>query len=284
MNHHERCRTKYPVVLVHGIALRDDMPLLDSWGRIPETLKAAGASVHHGGQDSWNTHESSAAELKSKLEEVLVMTGAEKLNLIAHSKGGLEARYLISNLGMADKVASLTTVSSPHHGTRVADLMMGEIPDSLGLLRFNLFKFLAQKLGFRALDLLGRITGDQRPQARGAIGELTHAHMQTFNRSVVDAPGVYYQSYGTVMKRSLDDPFFALTNGLLLREGEGENDGLVSSSSCQWGKFRGLILPKDPSRGLSHGDMVDYRGTWVTGIDIPDVYATMVEELKTMGF
>ena len=59
--------------------------------------------------------------IKRSILEVLTKTGAEKVNLIAHSKGGMEARYMIKVLGMNTHVASLTTISTPHHGSKTMD-------------------------------------------------------------------------------------------------------------------------------------------------------------------
>jgi len=47
---------------------------------------------------------------------------ARKVHVLAHSMGGLDARYAIARLGLAGKVASLVTVGTPHRGTPVADL------------------------------------------------------------------------------------------------------------------------------------------------------------------
>jgi len=279
-----RCQTKHPIILLHGIGYRDDMFLLASWGRIPDALRAEGAEVYLGGLDAWNSHENSAAKLKPKVEAVLQETGAGKVNLIAHSKGGLEARYLIAKLGMGAQVASLTTVCTPHQGSLVADVVTGLIPDRSGLLRFNLLRWLGQKLGFKALDFLARLTGDHSPQARLALDGLTRPSMERFNREVVDDPGVYYQSYGTLMRGPADDPVFAATYSLLLLEQQGDNDGVVPVASCQWGNFRGLIAQSDPGTGLSHADLVDYRGSLVQGIDIPQVYVGMVDDLRQRGF
>ncbi|MFZ4698776.1 MAG: esterase/lipase family protein [Candidatus Methylumidiphilus sp.] len=279
-----RCDTKYPIILLHGLGYRDDMFLLASWGRIPDVLRAEGAQVSLGGLDAWNTIENNVAQLKPCVDAAIAQTGAGKVNLIAHSKGGLEARYLISKLGMGTKVASLTTVCTPHRGTAVADLLAGDIPDRSGLLRFNLVHLLARKFGFKPFDFLARITGDKRPDADGAIRQLTRTFMDGFNQTVRDVPGVYYQSYGTAMKAASDDPMFAATHSWLLLEQPGENDGVVPAASCQWGNFRGFIAKPDPRRGISHADMVDYRGRLVKDIDIPAVYVGMVEELKQLGF
>ncbi|ANE57469.1 triacylglycerol lipase [Methylomonas sp. DH-1] len=277
------CRTLYPIVLLHGVGYRDDMLMLNSWGRIPKRLEAAGASVFQGGLDAWNSHQSSALALKPTIERILSQTGSTKVNIIAHSKGGLEARYLISKLDMTDKVASLTTICTPHRGSAVADLVAGDIPDTENLLSINFFKRLAQRFGFAAMDILARITGDKSPQAGMAIRQLTRSYLAEFNRQVPDMPGVYYQSYGTVMRRAIDDPVFAATQVLLQRT-EGDNDGMVSTLSCQWGRFRGLVGASNPDRGLSHGDLVDYRGVLLTHFDIPSAYLDIVSDLKQQGF
>lgn len=277
------CQTQYPIVLLHGVGYRDDMLLFNAWGRIPKILEAAGARVFPGGLDAWNTHENSAIALKPQIEAILTHTDSAKVNIIAHSKGGLEARYLISKLDMADKVASLTTVCTPHHGTAVADLIVGDIPDTRRLLSFTFLKRLARKFGFGAMDMLARITGDKSPQAGAAIKQLTRDYLTEFNRLVTDMPGVYYQSYGTVMHRAIDDPLFAVTHAWLM-EAEGENDGMVSTQSCQWGEFRGLVGGPDSAAGLSHADLVDYRGVLVSHVDIPGIYAEIVGDLKQRGF
>ena len=58
----------------------------------------------------------SGEELARRLRDVLRETGAEKVNIIAHSKGGLDSRWAITKLGLAPQVASLTTINTPHRG------------------------------------------------------------------------------------------------------------------------------------------------------------------------
>ena len=53
--------------------------------------------------------------------QIIQKTGCEKVNIIAHSKGGLESRYAISQLGLSPYVASLTTINTPHHGCTFVD-------------------------------------------------------------------------------------------------------------------------------------------------------------------
>jgi triacylglycerol lipase len=206
--------------------------------------------------------------LKDNIEKILAETGAGKVNLIAHSKGGLEGRYMISRLGMADKVASYSSVCTPHRGTSAAEFG----------LKLSLFKY---KLEFKAIDLFARWLGDKSPNSYMAIEELTRANMAEFNRNTPDAPGVYYQSFGAAMKSFLDEPFFSLTYWVIKKH-EGANDGIVSTSSCPWGEFRGLVQGK--GAGISHLGMVDFKKHDIAGVNIPGFYVSLVADLKILGF
>ena len=69
----ERCRTRYPLLLAHGLNCRDHWPL-DYWGRIPEALRAEGAVVYLGGQDAWGSVEGNARQLQAVLLRALEET------------------------------------------------------------------------------------------------------------------------------------------------------------------------------------------------------------------
>lgn len=121
------CRLKYPILLVHGIALPDDMKLVPYWGAIPDSLRSRGATVFMSNHNAWAEHKVAARILKDRVEQIIAQTGAQKVNIIAHSKGGIESRYMISCLDMADKVASLTTISTPHRGSKIADYLFKKL-------------------------------------------------------------------------------------------------------------------------------------------------------------
>ncbi|MCM1578837.1 MAG: triacylglycerol lipase, partial [Ruminococcus sp.] len=107
---------KYPIVLAHGMGFRDD-GIIGYWGRIPKALEARGERIFYSGSDGNGNVEGNALQMKESVDRALAVTGAEKVNIIAHSKGGLEARYLISSLGYGKRTASLTTLSTPHNGS-----------------------------------------------------------------------------------------------------------------------------------------------------------------------
>ncbi|MBU1081219.1 MAG: hypothetical protein KKB59_12090, partial [Spirochaetes bacterium] len=180
------CATRYPVVLVHGIALRSDNGLAPYFPGIQERLEAGGCRVAVADVDAWGTIEANAAQLVSAVREACLDFGADKVNIIAHSKGGLDARYAISVLGLADSVASLTTLATPHRGSFWAGFLLSEA-------RWP--KELAGSLA----DAFGTLAGDERARALEAGSQLSIEAMEAFNAAVPDAPGVLYQSYAGVV-------------------------------------------------------------------------------------
>lgn len=265
---------KYPVLLVHGMGFRDNK-LIGYWGRIPNALKEAGCDVYLGHQDSNADIETNAEHLARRIDQILAKTGAEKINIIAHSKGGLDCRYALSNLGAGDQVASLTTISTPHHGSKTMDLLM-RLPDPL--IRFT---------GF-CTDCWSRLLGDKKPNSYKVFRAFTTEAAQKFNADTPDCDGVMYQSYAFVMKSPFSDMFLWLPNCIIGRI-EGENDGLLTPEAVKWGNFRGVYRGAG-RRGISHCDEIDLRRrplskTGGDGIsDIVDFYIELVSELAAQGF
>ena len=269
------CDTKYPIMLIHGAGFRD-RKYLNYWGRIPSALTKQGAMLFYGHQDSWGSVEYNAGIIKDNLNKIIAETNIEKVNIIAHSKGGLEARYMISSLGMADKVASLTTIATTHHGSKTIDLFC-KLPESL------------YKLASFFTNIFFRMLGDKKPDFFSASRQFTTLNMKNFNEQNPDAPSVYYQSYAAVMKNPFSDLILFWPN-LFVWLIEGENDGLVTPESAKWTNFKG-ILRGTTLRGISHADEVDARRMNYTRkiasetvSDIREVYVKIVSDLKQMGF
>lgn len=266
------CKTRYPILLLHGAGFRDlKRPFY--WGRIPDALEAHGAALYYGRQDCWASVGDNAQFLKGRLLKILEETGAEKVNIIAHSKGGLEARVLASGLGMGDKIASITTVGTPHRGSRVIDRLL-EAPRPL----FSLAAL--------AVNNWIRLIGDRKPDFLAVCQGFSTAAMAAFNRAYPDHPQVFYQSYACVMAAPWSDIYLGTAN-LIIQWLEGDNDGLVSASSAQWGQAS-HVLHGPGGRGISHLDEVDFRrrpfkqrGKGI--LDICDVYVEMVQDLKARG-
>lgn len=265
---------KYPILLVHGMGFTDGKRRR-YWGRIPQILALKGCKVFFGMQDCNGTIQNNAYQLSQSLQRVLKETNVKKVNIIAHSKGGLEARYLVSKLGLSESVASITFISTPHRGSVTVD----KIIRLFGPLVF---------LGSKFVDLWHRILGDKKPNTYKAICSLQTKIALAFNAEVLDSPNVYYQSYAFVMKHFYSDFSFFVTN-LVVKLFEGANDGLLAPSAVKWGEFRG-VFSGTGNRGISHMDEVDFRRKKLSkksgeGIqDITEIYLEILHNLVRLGF
>lgn len=266
----QECRTKYPILLVHGVFFRD-FCFFNYWGRIPAELKRNGAVLFYGCQQSAASVAKCGEELTARIKQILLETGCEKVNIIAHSKGGLDSRYAISECGAAPYVASLTTINTPHRGCIFADYLLEHIPD-------HICSQVAAKYN-AALTLLG----DPRPDFMEAVQDLTASACTGRNDKLSDSPQVYYQSVGTKMNSAASGRFPLNMSYPMVKHFDGANDGLVSVDSMKWGSnFTYLTVPA--GRGISHGDMIDLNRENIDGFDVREFYVNLVHQLKERGF
>ena len=256
---------KYPIVLVHGIVAHDRGGIINFWGRIPNILKENNVKVFLGNTDSWGNYESNAKILKATVDKILDETKSEKVNIIAHSKGGIDSRYFIRKYNYGDKVASLTTISTPHHGAEIADLIYKQ----------NIVHSAVVK---KALMIFGKLYGDINPDLYNVNYQLTTEKMKEFNENVEPDHKVYYQSIYTTMKNSFDDLMFFYSHWYI-HNVCGESDGIVSEYSAKWGNNIMKI-----EGGISHAEIIDYKKKKISGINIPDIYIKIVNELSKKGF
>jgi triacylglycerol lipase len=240
------CATRWPLLLVHGVGLHDNRRFR-YWGRIPEALVGHGARVHYGLQDAWGSYENNAHMLRATLLNITAQQGCEKVNIIAHSKGGLDTRVLASMEDCASRIASLTTIATPHAGSRTMDAIM-RIPAPL-------FKAASVPVN-RVFKLLG----DDTPDFYAVCSQLTTAAMQRFNEEhPLENLGnpLFCQSYAAVMGGPLSDVTMAFSY-LVVRHFDGPNDGLVALDSAPFGRFNGVIEGAG-QRGVSHCDAIDLK-------------------------
>lgn len=164
-----------------------------------------------------------------------------KVNLVGHSMGGLDARYLISKIQTSKspyEVVSLTTIGTPHHGSEVADFVMGIVEKD---------EFLTAACPV-------------------AISQLTTSYLKKFNREVKNKPRVGYFSFGALMDPS-GFKLFRATYEIIKKSIEDnggkfvENDGMVSVSLARWGHYQGTLDKVD------HLDLIN----WTNTVKIPFV-------------
>ena len=265
------CKTKYPLLLVHGVFFRE-FDHFNYWGRIPAELEKNGATIYYGEHNSAAAVNDSALELEKRIKEIVQQTGCGKVNIIAHSKGGLDSRTAIATTSARQYVASLTTINTPHRGCEFADYLLGEIPQKQQEMIAKQYNTVAAKLG------------DKNPDFLAAVYDLTSEKCRERNEIIHDDPDIYYQSVGSVMNEASSGQFPLNFTYRLVKYFDGENDGLVGIDSFNWGSSLQMVRLEKKGRGISHGDMIDLNRENLKGLDIREFYVQLVSDLRERGF
>lgn len=243
-------RLQHPVVLAHGILGFDELkrgPVKGTYFKgVEPRLTRLGARVY-----SFQVHPTaSVAARAADLARAISALDAPRVNIVAHSMGGLDARYLASKL-VRGKVASIVTVGTPHRGTPLADLGAG-----LWLVA-PATRMLLNAAGFEVEGFF----------------ELTTEKMKQFNYQVIDQPDVFYGSWLARAPGLSQLTPLLFPTWQLLRTKSGDNDGLVPVSSQAWGETCGTIE-------ADHWAQIG----WAGGFDAPAFYESVVKDLMQRGF
>jgi triacylglycerol lipase len=206
-----------------------------------------------------HVHPTGSIELRARQLKEQILRGLKSQNLerervllVAHSMGGLDARYMISKLGMDDQVAALLTVTTPHRGSPYADWCLKNLGQRLG--------------GMRLMNMIGL---DVR-----ALADLTTTSCRRFNREVKNVTGVQY--FGVSAARPWHRvPPFAVHAHKIVSDAEGENDCLVSVKSSTWGEHLG-VWPADHFHSINHKLIVELKQK--TG-DITPYYLSAIKKV-----
>lgn len=235
----DKLATRYPIVMVHGFSGFKNIGPVEYFYNVPPTLTSMGYDVHIAKLDPYNSTEIRGRQLKEFILEVLDKTGAKKVNIIAHSQGGLDSRYVISGLMLGDRVGALVTIATPHYGTPLADLILS---DPTGA-------------GKGALDAMLVIMGaaldsQSKADAMASLHSLSVEYVTgTFNVLYPDDERVRYYSYAGKTCRLYEDCGDTVDLEIsltyeILRSEVGDNDGIVPTAGSKWGNFLG-VLPAD---------------------------------------
>lgn len=242
-----------PFILCHGLDGFKNIGPIDYFYGVADLLRKAGYDVYTPQVDAYNSSEVRGEELLAFVKNVLEQTRADKVNLICHSQGGLDCRYVASLLG--DRISSVTTLSTPHRGTPLADIAVGDLP---GPLEDAVTTF---------LNLFGAAIS-QKPDmnAQAAMQEMTTAGAAQFTTRHPDDPRVAYFSIAGRSGNSMGqdtcatstaaafverydqyadpfDPLLAAAGAILSNAASPppSNDGLVPVGSARWGTFLGCV-------------------------------------------
>ncbi len=301
----------YPIVLVHGFSGFSAIGGAGYFYGVQEDLSAAGDVVYTPSLPPVATSSARARVLKDLLLTVLRDTGAPKVHLIAHSQGGLDLRALTniddddgSAAFPAEHIASITTISTPHQGTAVADLA-ALAPDGALNPAGQLLAWLITGLNQPPSDLSGDAVPSDAwsPELDAALTLLTPAGASAFSLAhpwpadvpVFSIAGVtnlqsldHAQCHGSVWQAldgvDITDPAL-LASGALLALADGgtvlspsPNDGLVSVHSARDGIFLGCVAADHADEIGQFGD----NGAIGSGFDHLQMNRDLVAHLRTL--
>jgi triacylglycerol lipase len=234
--------TKTGFVLAHGLAGSADS--FDP--AIVAALQADGYAVIRTQVPGVDSVATRAAALAPQIDKFIADNQLAHVHIIAHSMGGLDSRYLLSTMHYDTKVESLTTMSTPHRGSPIADAALG-LTDTLPS---DATSAIAGALGFSA-----------DPQAlERALIDLSETQAPTFNAANPDSPNVKYYSYagyatigGFTNPNASDlcgavapDPSslpgeLKATGAIIATDSLRPHDGVVPIDSSAWTGFQGCI-------------------------------------------
>lgn len=238
-----------PVILVHGLFGFDRIGVpgarFDYFRGIARHLQSLGCHAHAVDLPIASSIPARAERLVAAIEA----QNHERVDLIAHSLGGLDARYALAKLGLATRVRSLVTVGSPHRGSPIADLMLR------GPLDWP--RKLVHAVGI-PMD---------------AVEWLSTQAMAKFNEEITDVPGVRYACVvGGIRSPKTRIPLVIRPAQRYLRRTSGANDGIVPMSSQYWGETLAEIE-------ADHFAQVGWRFSMGNTFDALGLYAFIVARL-----
>lgn len=261
-------KTKYPIFLCHGYgaigALVKPSPMHDPC----MLMREHGVVAIAPNVVPYATIETRAKNWVRLIRDVCEKYSFEKVNVVAHSMGGLDMRFALSKLDIDDKVASLTTIATPHRGSYLADLVL-KTPE-----------IVTERIS-EIVDWFGdNVYPSEKSDAIGSVEQLTCNYIQNvFNQHIADSITVPIFSYGAAVGRGTNyalNPIFKFQNSQIF-EKEGENDSFVSVKSAQWGEYLGCI-------NISHLNQINVQVGKETRPKYYAFWTGVVKKLFELGF
>ncbi|MEX2398389.1 MAG: alpha/beta fold hydrolase, partial [Balneolales bacterium] len=247
---------KYPVLLCHGFGAVVSMILPSPLHHTCMFMREHGIVAFAPNIAPYVKLEVGSAAWARIIGKVLKMTGSPKINVIAHSMGGLSLRHAIHTLDLSEIVSSLTTVSSPHHGTSLAEMAL-ETPKTA----LEAFIKLSDRMG-------NAIYPEIQSDVTGAMHQLTRSYMAEFNEKVPDSPEVSYYSISAATGKETDSSIGVLLSfyNRYIYGREGANDGFVSEKSAHWGEHIGCVKLSHLEQvkiSLSKSQISEWENLWL---------------------
>ncbi|MFT7185307.1 MAG: triacylglycerol lipase [Pseudohongiellaceae bacterium] len=281
-------KTKYPIVLVHGVTGFDTLGgLINYFHKIPYNLERSGAKVNTVSVSFVNSSEKRGKQLADYISGL----GVSKVNIMAHSQGAPTARVAASII--PNKIASITSINGVNYGSKVADVLTGVIrpgswiaggADAIAIALGNVVDKLSSSNnpqdGLAALETLTTRGTTNLNNALGWKGvNRTYCRGSSENVSINNNNIKMYSWTGkspTSNVLDVTDAFLYITSKAFKR-GEA-NDGLVAACATKMGRVIST------SYNLNHIDAINHlfgiRSLWTNPISL---YRSQANRLKNAG-
>ncbi|MFK3773685.1 esterase/lipase family protein [Pseudomonas sp. NPDC089406] len=262
--------TRYPLVLVPGMFGFVRLVLYPYWFGIVPALRRGGARVFPVQVSPLHSSEVRGEQLLLIIEDICRRTGADKVNLIGHSQGALSARYAAAK--RPDRVASVTSVAGPNHGSELADHLERTAPGDSpqGRMLKAILHGLAVLMGWletgwRRERLPVDVHASHQSLTTWGVDKFNQAYPQGLpevwgGEGPGEVNGVRYYSWSGTLQPGLTDQgrnrfdgsnrFCRLFARSFVRE-KGQCDGMVGRFSSHLGQVIGDDYP------LDHMDIVN---------------------------
>lgn len=222
----ELIKLKYPVFLCHGYGAIGSVVKSGPMHEPCMEIRRHGVAAIAPNIVPYGRIEIRAENWVRLIREFCRDHGYEKVNVIAHSMGGLDMRHALSKMEIAEYVESLTTLATPHYGSSLADLVL-KAPE-----------IVTEKLG-EIVDWFGdNVYPKTKNDALGAVEQLTTSYVkEIFNPENPDVDSVDYYSYSAAVGKGTEhtiNPVLRFQNNQIFDK-EGVNDAFVSVESAKWG-------------------------------------------------
>ncbi|MCZ8344665.1 MAG: lipase [Leptospira sp.] len=273
----------YPIVLSHGLFGWGEnsggvISIVNYWGGMDDYLRRQGATVYAPGKSAANSNEVRAGQLKSLILNYAAATNySGKFHILGHSQGGLDSRYMVSNLGMVGRTSTLTTLNTPHYGSPIADIVKSVLPSWI------------QPFVAGIVETLVKIVygGTNQQNALAALSSLTKEGLVSFNSATPNRSGVKYYSYGSyiTIPDLIQHPLMGILHPACaaggLFQGQGvTNDGLVPLSSQKWGTWKGGPSFGILTTGIDHLQISNTLRSGSLWYDVEGFYLGVASNMK----
>ena len=260
--------TKYPIILVHGMLLKD-FGSFKAFGRIEKILKNAGYTVYTSTNDACGTIESNARQIKAQILDIIKKEKTTKVNIIAHSKGGLDCRYMMEHLNVRKYLASVTFLCTPHKGSKIASFIC------------SWPRFVTYPIASGMHVIYQAFLHDKHPDLLKSCHELSSDPKDAIKLLPYTERNdeVIVQSFSSSIEKFRDDLVMGIPLIVSRYFGIKITDGMVSADSSKYGKYRGNCT----DISVSHSEIVDFMVRKSKRKKIYTFYRSLCKELEARG-